>query len=222
MPTEADAADPETDPAWEAGDVDCTRFYAYLSLQGNRFYAERTLELCGSASGRHRSGAQSSTWRVVRSRQAKTSANWCAFQEYLTRAEAADRELKLKQLVLRDRRCRFPPGVPVPGRRTSRGRRSCHREIASGAAGVDCHSRRPGKIRAYQRQRSTLGSVRFTLENGSGPRVREAGAGRDLSRDRHDDRPLEAAVGTAAQHHRPSTALTRSPSRPSSSLRKAV
>ena len=33
-------------------------------------------------------------------------------------------------------------------------------------AGVDRHSRRPGIIRAYQRRRSTLGSVQFTLEDG--------------------------------------------------------
>ena len=92
------AAAPETDPAWEAGDVGCTRFYAYLLLQGGRFYAGHSRDLRERV-WEHRTSAQPSTGEL-----SDDVGQLVWFQEYSTRAEAADRELELKQLVLRDRR----------------------------------------------------------------------------------------------------------------------
>ena len=97
------AAAPETDPAWEAGDVGCDQVLCLPVAPGRAF-------LCRPHSGTFASGSGNtapvaSPPPASRPRtSAKTSARLVWFQEYSTRAEAADRELELKQLVLRDRR----------------------------------------------------------------------------------------------------------------------
>ena len=92
------AAAPETDPAWAAGDVGCERFYAYLLLQGGHFYAGHTRDLRERV-WEHRTGGE-----LTSAEDVGDVARLVWFQEYSTRVEAADRELQLKQLVIRDRR----------------------------------------------------------------------------------------------------------------------
>ena len=85
------AAIRETDPAWASGDEGCDRFYAYLELQDGKFYAGHTRSL------------RERVWEHQNDGE-HTSAKLVWFQDYSTRADAAARELELKQLVMRNRR----------------------------------------------------------------------------------------------------------------------
>ena len=86
--------EPESDPAWDAGDRDCGEFFAYLlaSPTGD-WYPGHTRSLRARvwmhSVGRCR-GTQDGDYRLV----------W--FEVFPTRAEAAARELELKRLVVTD------------------------------------------------------------------------------------------------------------------------
>ena len=106
------SAAPESDPAWAPGDEGRTEFYAYLLRQGGELYAGHTRDL-RERLWEHRSGICMATSPA----NAGEPACLVWFQTFDTRAEAADRELELKQLLLRDRRAalamvfRFQDGV---------------------------------------------------------------------------------------------------------------
>ena len=106
------AAAPEADPAWDAGDQGCTSFHAYLLQQDGRFYAGHTRDL-RERLWEHRNGDCTST----SAGDVHEPAQLVWFQEFTTRSAAADRELELKQLLLRDRRAvlslvfRFQDGI---------------------------------------------------------------------------------------------------------------
>ena len=93
------AAAPEADPAWDPGDEGSDTFYAYLLLQGGRFYAGHTRD-CRERLWEHRNGDSMAPSPA----DVGEPAHLVWFQEFATRAEATERERELKQLVLRDRR----------------------------------------------------------------------------------------------------------------------
>ena len=93
------AAAPESEPEWAAGDASCDTFYAYLLLQDGQFYSGHTRDF-RERLWEHRNGDCKATSPADTGEPARLV--W--FQEFATRAAAADRELQLKQLVLRDRR----------------------------------------------------------------------------------------------------------------------
>ena len=95
----AKAAAPEADPTWDAGDEGCATFYAYLLLQGGRFYAGHTRDLRERLWEHRNDDRQAASPEDV-----DEPAVLVWFQEFSTRAAAAQRELELKQLVMRDRR----------------------------------------------------------------------------------------------------------------------
>ena len=97
--TAGKSAAPESDPAWAPGDEGRTEFYAYLLRQGGELYAGHTRDL-RERLWEHRSGSCMATSPA----NAGEPACLVWFQTFDTRAEAADRELELKQLLLRDRR----------------------------------------------------------------------------------------------------------------------
>ena len=86
--------EPESDPLWEAGDEDCSEFFAYLLVSADGdWYPGHTRNLRNRvwlhSVDRCRS-TQGGDYRLV----------W--FQTFPTRAEAAARELELKRLVVTD------------------------------------------------------------------------------------------------------------------------
>lgn len=86
--------EPESDPAWEAGDEASSEFYAYLLVSPTGdWYPGHTRNLRGRtwmhSVGRCRT-TQDGDYRLV----------W--FETFATRAKAADRELELKRLVATD------------------------------------------------------------------------------------------------------------------------
>ena len=93
------AAAPESDPAWTPGDEGSGAFYAYLLLQGGQFYAGHTRDLRERLWEHHSGDCRATSPRVD-----GDPARLVWFQEFASREVAADRELELKQLVLRDRR----------------------------------------------------------------------------------------------------------------------
>ena len=93
----------ESDPAWDAGDLGCGEFYAYLLLlDGGEFYAGHTRDL------------RCRLWEHQRGKCRSTSVNgdggpgqpprlvW--FERHPNRAAAAERERELKLLMQQDRR----------------------------------------------------------------------------------------------------------------------
>ena len=95
----ARTAQPEADPAWDAGDQGCTSFHTYLLLQNGRFYAGHSRDL-RERLWEHRNGNCTST--SAGDMHEPPRLVW--FQEFTTRSAAAEREQELKQLLLRDRR----------------------------------------------------------------------------------------------------------------------
>ena len=93
------AAAPESDPAWDQGDEGRGTFYAYLLLQNGGFYAGHSRDL-RERFWEHRNG----DCRSTSAEHAGDKARLVWFQECATRAEAADLEMRLKLMVLRDRR----------------------------------------------------------------------------------------------------------------------
>ena len=95
----ARVAAPESDSAWTPGDEGHATFYAYLLLQGSQFYAGHTRDL-RERLWEHRSGDCLATSPD----SGAEPAHLVFFQEFATREAAAERELELKQLLLRERR----------------------------------------------------------------------------------------------------------------------
>ena len=90
---------PESNPAWAHGDEGRGTFYAYLLLQNGGFYAGHSRDLRARL-WEHRNG----DCKATSPEHVGDMAQLVWFQEFDTRAAAADRELELKRLVLRNRR----------------------------------------------------------------------------------------------------------------------
>ena len=88
-----------SDPAWAHGDEGRGTFYAYLLLQNGGFYAGHSRDLRARL-WEHRNG----DCKATSPEHVGDMAQLVWFQEFDTRAAAADRELELKRLVLRNRR----------------------------------------------------------------------------------------------------------------------
>ena len=101
------AAAPECEPHWTDGDEGAGGFYAYLLLlPGGQLYAGHTRELRARL-WEHRNGGCKATSAAGGEANGQASVEPPAlvyFQQFATRQEAADRELELKRLLLRNRR----------------------------------------------------------------------------------------------------------------------
>ena len=97
------AAAPESEPHWADGDEGAGPFYAYLlALSGGQLYAGHSRDLRARL-WEHRNGGCKSTSAPEGAPPVEPAA-LVYFQEFDTRADAADRELELKRLILRNRR----------------------------------------------------------------------------------------------------------------------
>ena len=97
------AAAPECEPHWAAGDAAGGPFYAYLLwLSGGQLYAGHTRDLRPRL-WEHRNGGCKATSATDGAAPADPP-RLVYFQQFNTREGAADRELELKRLLLRNRR----------------------------------------------------------------------------------------------------------------------
>ena len=86
--------EPESDPAWDAGDEGCSEFYAYLLVSPDgEWYPGHTRDLRARV-WLHQVG------RCMTTREDGYRLVW--FDVFPTRGEAAARELELKRLVVTD------------------------------------------------------------------------------------------------------------------------
>ena len=93
----------ESEPSWQAGDVDCGGFYAYLlHLDSGEFYAGHTRDPRCRLWEHHNGDCRATSGNGDAALRQLPRLVW--FERHQSRAAAAEREQELKLLLQRDRR----------------------------------------------------------------------------------------------------------------------